>query len=109
MTQKQLSSQSGNKMNVNRKFIADTQLFLPNIVDENGMESALDFIRHSPAGRKIDIFTVAVKKSLIDNNIKALSNQLGKVVRVFTLMSIETVEEEENYGYNLSAPVCSIT
>jgi len=62
---------------------------LPDIVNEEGIESTYDFIKDSPAGKRLEIFSIIVSKEMIENNVQAQAKSIGKQIRVYALQTID--------------------
>ena len=56
------------KLGQNSKFNIDKMIFVPELIGSQGMQSAIDFIQHSPvSGSKIEIYTLITSEDNLKN------------------------------------------
>lgn len=56
----------GNKKRSTSKFDSETMMFIPEMVNQQGVQSAVDFIKNGPVGKSIKIFSFASSESTLD-------------------------------------------
>ena len=90
-----------------RKFNSETQLFIPDILGEQGEQSALDFVMHGPSGKDLEIYTLVTKWSRVTQIIK---NSGSRKLTLYRLKSIkdESAEAEDANLKILSASLKDI-
>ena len=79
-----------------KKFDAETQIFIPEILGDMGEASALDFVSHAPSGKDLEIFCLMSHSQRVTNVIKSSGNRSLTIYRLANINDQELTPEDRS-------------